>query len=99
KFITSVFNRFVKQCAKPSDFPMLRYFPQPLDAGVLHWRIRFEALSDRMGDDSPPLLLEQFDQPLLLLHERIDLGRLAVEECGNRRLLELRRHRNSKQVD
>ena len=68
-------------------FPMCRHLAQPFDAAVLHRRVGVEALGDGVGDDGLPLLLEQRDEPLLLLHQRIDLRRLAVEEGGDGRLL------------
>jgi len=45
-------------------------------------------------DDGPPLFLQQFDQPPLRLHQRVDLGRLAVEEGGNGALFGRWRHQN-----
>ena len=38
-----------------------------------------------MADDRLALFLEQFDQPLLLLDQRVDLRGFVVEERGNLR--------------
>jgi hypothetical protein len=40
-----------------------------------------------VGNDSLPLLLQQRDKPLLLVHKRIDLGCFAAKETGDRYLL------------
>ena len=52
---------------------------QPLDAGVLHRNDGIEALGDGVGNEGGTLFLEQFDQPLLLCYQRIDLRRFPVE--------------------
>ena len=65
---------------QPFDLPMRKHFAEPFDAAVLHRRVGVEALGDGVGDDGLPFLLEQRDKPLLLLHQRVDLRRLAVEE-------------------
>ena len=57
---------------------MRRNLAEPFDAAVLHRRVGVEALGDGVGDDGLPLLLEQRNQPLLLLNQRVDLGCLAV---------------------
>jgi hypothetical protein len=49
-----------------------------------------------VGDDGLALLLQQFDQPLLLGHQRVDLGGLAVEEGGDMGLF---LQRNKWQID
>ena len=72
---------------------MRRNLSKPLDAGVLHGDVRVEALRDGPGDEGGALLLEQFDQPLLVRHQRIDPRCLAFEEPRNRLLLDPRRYR------
>ncbi|KJR66321.1 hypothetical protein VY88_10115 [Azospirillum thiophilum] len=47
-----------------------------------------------MGNDGLPLLLQQFNQPLLLRHQRVDFCRLAVEEGDDSILFGMRRQRN-----
>ena len=62
---------------------MRRNLAQPLDARVFHRRIGVEALGDGPADEGGALLLEQFDQSLLLCNEGVDLRRLPIEEGGN----------------
>ena len=71
---------------------MRRNLPQPLDSRILHAWVRFEALGDGAGNEGSALLLEQFDHPLLLRHQRIDPRRLPVEEGGDGVLLGLSGH-------
>ena len=59
------------------------YFPLPLDTGVLHRHVGIEALGNRVADEGGALFLEQLDQPLLLCHEGVDPGGLAVEKSGD----------------
>ena len=67
--------------ADSNRLPVRRNQAQPLDAGVLHLHVGVEALGDGVADEGGALLLEQFDLTLLLLDERVDPPRLAVEEC------------------
>ena len=62
---------------------MRRHLAQPLDAGVLHGHVGVEALGDGVGDHRLPLLLQQLDEPPLLLDQRVDLPGLVVQEGGN----------------
>ena len=52
-----------------------------------------------MGDQRGTLLLQQLDQPLLLLHQRIDLRRLLIEEVGDGLLFVLARNCNSERPE
>jgi predicted dehydrogenase len=67
--------------------PMLRDLPQPLDTGVLQRDVRVEALGDGLGDEDGTLLLEEFYQPFLFRHQRIDPRCLPVEKGGDGALL------------
>ena len=72
---------------------MRRHVAEPFDAGGLHGGVGVQALGDGVGDDGLAFFLQQFDQPPLLGHQRVDLRRLAVEERGDRGLLGERRKR------
>ena len=85
----------------PLQLPPHRHFPQPFDTGILKASVGFEAefaggvfgqaTGDGAGDERGALLLEQRDQPSLLLHQRIDPPRLPVEEIGDGGLFVKRR--------
>ena len=60
---------------------MRRHLAEPFDAGVLHGGVGVQAFGDGVGDDGLALLLQQLDQPPLLLHQRVDLRRLAVKKA------------------
>ena len=62
---------------------MLRNFPDPFHAGVLHGDVGVEPLGDRSGDQGRPLLLQQLDQPLLLLDQAVNPRGFSVEEVGD----------------
>ena len=66
---------------------MRRNLAEPFDAGILHGRVGIQALGDGVADERGALLLQQLDQPLLLLHQRINLPRLPVEKSGDDSLL------------
>ena len=63
---------------KTRNLPMLRHFAQPFDAGILHGGIGVQPFGDGVGDDCLPLLFQQFNQPLLLLYQRIDLLKFSI---------------------
>src|SRR5690348_5992491 len=75
---------------------MRRHLAQPFDTGTLHRHERVETLRDGVRDDGLPLFLEQLDKPPLLVHERVDLGRLTIEEGRDGALFWLRRVRYAK---
>ncbi len=62
---------------------MGRHIPEPLDAAGLHGDVGVEALGDRVADERLTLLLEEFDQPLLLGDQGVDSGDLALQESQN----------------
>ena len=94
------FQRFVRPIGNFSNYPpfkmkagpMLRKGIQPLDPGILHGDVRVEDLGDSVGDEGGTLLLEQFDQPLLLRHQCINLPRLPLQKLGDDMLFMLRWH-------
>jgi hypothetical protein len=67
----------------PLHIPMRGHLVNTLDSGPLHRRVRIEALGNRPGYDGLPFFLQLFDQTFLLLHQSIDLSRLAVEEASD----------------
>ena len=62
---------------------MLRHVAEPFDAGRLHGGMGVQALGDGVGDDGLAFFFQQFDQPLLLRHQRINLRRLPVQKRGD----------------
>ena len=87
----SLLNR-LQESTELNSIPMCRNLPQPRQAGVLHGGIRVQALGDGVGDQRAALFLKQLDQPLLLLDQRIELGRFPVEEGGDLVLFDNRRN-------
>src|SRR5690606_16787584 len=79
--------------------PMRRHLPEPLHSRLLHRYVRIESLRHRMRDDGLALLLQQFDQPLLLGDQRVDLGGFAVKEGGDKRLFISGRIRDAKRTE
>src|SRR5690242_17395800 len=66
---------------------MSRDLTEPVDTRWPHWCLRVQALGDGVRDNGLTLFLEQLDQSILRLDQRIDLLHLALEEAGNRSLL------------
>ena len=62
---------------------MLGHIGCALDAGIPHGGIGVQSFGDCVGDDGLPLLLQQFNQPPLLIHQRVDLSGLPVKERRN----------------
>ena len=69
---------------------MRRYFTEPGDARGFGGGGGVEAFGDGVGDDGLAFLGEQFDEPLLLADQLVDLRGLAVKE-GNDTRPDLRR--------
>ena len=61
---------------------MRRDLAEPVDAAVLHGGGGIEAFGDGVGDDRETLFLQQLQQPPLLLDQRIDPRRLAIEKAA-----------------
>ena len=62
---------------------MRRNLTQPLHPGILHRGVGVEAFGHGMADHRLALFLEQFNQPLLLFDQRVDLRGFVVEEGGD----------------
>lgn len=61
---------------------MRRHLAQPFHPGILHQGVGVEAFGHGMADDRLALFLEQFNQPLLLLDQRVDLRCFVVVRCS-----------------
>ncbi len=59
---------------------MRRHLTQPRNPRILHRSLGVEAFGHGMADHRLPFFLEQFDQPLLLLYQRVNLRGFMVEE-------------------
>lgn len=62
---------------------MRRHPTQPFDARIAHGSVGVQALGDRVTDDGLALLLEQLDELLLLLNQRVNFRGFVVEELGD----------------
>ncbi|MNR53077.1 hypothetical protein D3C85_1730250 [compost metagenome] len=66
---------------------MRRYIALPFHAGVFHRDRGVKSFRDSVGDLGLALFLEQIDQVLLLIDQRVDAGGFIVEEASNLDLL------------
>ncbi len=63
----------------------------------LHGGVGVQALGDGVGDDGLAFFFQQFNQPLLLPHQRVDLRRLPVKKvCDDGLLVEWRNGKHAK---
>src|SRR5690554_700967 len=62
---------------------MLRNLPNPLHSRVIHGNVGVEPPGHGPGDERRALLLQESEEPPLLLDEGVDPGGFAVEEGGD----------------
>lgn len=73
-------TNFVANVAKLFHIPMCRYLSDPVYAAVFHGGVGVQALGDRTIDQDGLLLVQQINQPPLLLNRRINLGDFFVKK-------------------
>jgi hypothetical protein len=66
---------------------MLGHIAEPFDAGGLHGGVWVQAFGDGVGDDGLAFFFQQFNQPPLLPHQRVNLRRLPVKKLRDQGLL------------
>ena len=59
---------------------MLRHFPQPFHAGILHVDVGVQSSGDGLGNQGLPLLAQQLNEAGFLGHQCINADGFAVEE-------------------
>src|SRR4051812_41331789 len=64
---------------QPHQLPMRRHIAQPLDAARLHGCVGIEPLGDGVAYQPLTLLLQEFDQPLLLGDQGVDLREIPIK--------------------
>ncbi len=75
----SAIRHFLDTDTKVEDSPVRRYLTDPLDARILHRRVRIKPLRNGSTDERRSSFFEKLDELLLLLDQCVDLGGLAVE--------------------